>query len=79
MSEISTKKNQLSARRGHCTRELNKVKQLLINDPINVLDLTNTLKHLEVKHVLYQETFDELDCMLASAPDPDRDKVADNF
>ena len=79
MSEISTKKNQLSARRGHCTRELNKVKQLLINDPINVLDLTNTLKHLEVKHVLYQETFDELDCMLASAPDPDRDKIGDNF
>ena len=79
MSEIQRLKNQLKARKGHCTREANKVKTEMTIGTVNHRTLASAIKRLENKYLSYQENYDELDIALMDAEDASRDQVKSAF
>ena len=79
MSDIIQKKNQLKARKGHCTREANKVREEMSSDSVNVRTLVGAIQRLEDKYSSYQTTFEELDLLLVGAGDPSRDREITSF
>ena len=52
-SDLVRMKNQLKARKGHCTREADKVKAELSSDPVNSRTLISALGRLEAKYSSY--------------------------
>ena len=79
MSDIVKLRNQLVARKGHCTREANKVKDELSSVSVNTRTLASAIQRLEGKYASYQNTFEDLDLLLAESCDPSRDRDTSNF
>ena len=75
MAEIQRMKNQLRARKGHCTREANKVRTEIAAETVNHRTLVSAIQRLEDKYSSYQKTYDELDIALLDADDSSRDEV----
>ena len=68
-SDIQRMKNQLKARKGHCTREANKVNAEIAATTVNHRTLVSAIQRLESKYLMYQETYDQLDIALMEAED----------
>ena len=79
MSDIVKLRNQLVARKGHCTREANKVKDELSSVSVNTRTLASAIQRLEGKYASYQNTFEDLDLLLVESCDPSRDRDTSNF
>ena len=62
--EIRTLKGSLSARKGHCTREADRVQTELYAKPVNHKNLISTVEWLRAKHLSYQQTFEDLEIVL---------------
>ena len=75
MTDIQRMKNQLKARKGHCTREANKVRTEITAEAVSHRTLLSAIQRLEDKYLSYQKAYDELDIALLDADDSSRDQV----
>ena len=62
--EIKILKGSLSARKGHCTRERDRVNAELNETRINLKNLESAVERLKIKHLAYQQAFEELEIVL---------------
>ena len=62
--EIKILKGSLSARKGHCTREGDRVHAELYAKPVNHKNLISAVERLRAKHLSYQQTFEDLEIVL---------------
>ena len=75
MTDIQRMKNQLKARKGHFTREANKVRTEITAEAVSHRTLLSAIQRLEDKYLSYQKAYDELDIALLDADDSSRDQV----
>ena len=62
--KIKILKGSLSARKGHCTREKDRVNAELNETQINLKNLESAVERLKIKHLAYQQVFEELEIFL---------------
>ena len=75
MTDIQHMKSQLKARKGHCTRDANKVRTEITAEAANHRTLVSAIQRLEDKYSSHQKAYDELDIALLDADDSSRDEV----
>ena len=63
-NEIKILTGSLRARKGHCTREKDRVNAELNEIPINLKNLESAVERLKSKHLAYQQAFEELEIVL---------------